>query len=129
MSKMDKSKFQLEFEMRSVPVALLWNYISSINGLTEWFADEVSISGKTYTFSWDGQSQTAQLLSMRTEVSIRFRWSDDNSRCYFEMKISVNELTDETILTVTDFALEDEIEDAKELWTAQVDTLRRALGC
>ncbi|WP_369694753.1 START-like domain-containing protein, partial [uncultured Muribaculum sp.] len=49
MSKMDKSKFQLEFEMRSVPVALLWNYISSINGLTEWFADEVSISGKTYT--------------------------------------------------------------------------------
>ena len=48
---MDKSKFQLEFEMKSVPVALLWNYISSINGLTEWFADEVSISGKTYTFS------------------------------------------------------------------------------
>ncbi len=47
---MDKSKFQLEFEMKSVPVALLWNYISSINGLTEWFADEVSISGKTYTF-------------------------------------------------------------------------------
>ena len=126
---MEKQKFQLEFSMRCVPVPLLWNYISSASGLKEWFADRVSVSGKTYTFDWNGQEQSATLLSMRTEQSIRFRWTDAGDRSYFEMRISVSELTDYTTLTVVDFAEASELDDAKELWETQVDTLRRVLGC
>jgi hypothetical protein len=29
---------------------------------------------------------------------------------------------------ITDFAEEDEVDDAKELWTAQVDRLKQVLG-
>lgn len=126
---MEKQKFQLEFSMRSVPVPLLWSYISSASGLKEWFADFVSVSGKTYAFEWNGQCQSATLLSMRNEQSIRLRWDDAGDRSYFEMKISVNELTDSTTLSVTDFAEPDELADSRGLWESQVAVLRRVLGC
>ena len=56
-------------------------------------------------------------------------WDDETSRAYFEMSISVNEMTDDTTLIVTDYAEPDELDDSKELWETQVDTLRRAIGC
>lgn len=126
---MEMQKYQLEFSMRSVPVPLLWSYISTASGLKEWFADRVSVSGKKYIFEWDGHQQTATLLGMRNERSVRFRWDDTEGRSYFEMRISVNELTEHTTLTVVDFAESDEADDAKGLWETQVDTLRRVLGC
>ncbi|MDE6458104.1 MAG: hypothetical protein K2L31_05830 [Muribaculum sp.] len=57
------------------------------------------------------------------------RLDDTVGRDYFEMSISVNELTDSTTLTIVDFAEPDDMDDAKELWETQVDTLRRVLGC
>jgi len=126
---MKKEKFQIEYPMKSVPVALLWNYISSARSLEQWFADRVRVEGKRYFFSWNGQEQPAMLLGMRNEVSIRFRWEDDESRSYFEMKISVNELTDETLLTITDFSDPSDMEESQELWNAQIEALRRIIGC
>ena len=42
----------------------------------------------------------------------------------------MDELTGENALVITDFAEdEDEVEDAKDLWQAQVDKLRQVLGC
>ncbi len=126
---MERQKFKLEFSMRSVPVTLLWSYISSASGLKEWFADSVTVAGKKYTFEWNRQRQSAVVLGCRNEQSIRFRWDDTVGRDYFEMSISVNELTDSTTLTIVDFAEPDDMDDAKELWETQVDTLRRVLGC
>ena len=40
---MATQKFSIEYDMRSVPVALLWNYISTPNGLGQWFADRKSV--------------------------------------------------------------------------------------
>ena len=43
---------------------------------------------------------------------------------------TLDELTGENALVITDFAEdEDEVEDAKDLWQAQVDKLRQVLGC
>ena len=47
---------------------------------------------------------------------------------FFELRIRVDDLTGENSLIVTDFA-DDEAEDAQDLWHAQVDKLRRVLGC
>ena len=81
------------------------------------------------TFYWGGEPAEANQLSIRTGVSVKFRWADDETKSYFEMKILVSELTDDTVLAITDFAEPDDLDDAKELWTNQVDSLKRRLGC
>lgn len=126
---MAKEKFTIDFPMKSVPVLLLWNYISTSNGLEQWFADEVKHIGKDYIFTWNGSEQEAALLGTRANNYIRFRWKDDNDRGYFEFKIQVSELTDATELVITDFAEEDEIDDQIALWNSQVEGLQRILGC
>lgn len=126
---MEREKFTMEFEMKRIPVSLLWPYISSASGLKEWFADAVTSNGKEFVFTWNKFPQTARQVSARTGSHIRFRWDDDPSRDYFEMKIAVNELTDSTTLIVTDFAEPEDIPDARSLWNTQIDALRRALGC
>lgn len=126
---MAKEKFTLDYSMKSVPVSLLWNYISTPNGLEQWFADEVRHDGKNYTFIWSGSGQDATLLGVRAYTYIRFRWKEDADRSYFELKIQVSELTDATELVVTDFSESDEIDESKDLWNSQIETLRRMLGC
>jgi len=37
-------------------------------------------------------------------------------------------LTGDTAIVITDFAEDDEIDDAKELWSAQIDRLKQVLG-
>ncbi len=130
---MATQKFSIEYDMRSVPVALLWNYISTPNGLGQWFADSVSATGSEYTFTWSKQSESATVLSSRHSVAIRFRWHHDydmpSPKPYFEMRIAKNELTGETALFITDFSSADELADARELWNSQIETLRTRLGC
>ena len=92
-----KTKFQIEFDLKSIPPALLWTYISSPSGLKEWFADEVTLHGKRFTFRWDdGAEQTAAIVAQRTESSLRLRWHGDSLRHYFEFKILSGEMTDST---------------------------------
>ena len=47
---MEPIKYKLEFGMKSTPVAILWDYISSENGLKQWFADNVKIKDKQYIY-------------------------------------------------------------------------------
>ncbi|MBR6639837.1 MAG: hypothetical protein IKL35_05675 [Muribaculaceae bacterium] len=124
-----KKKLLFEYDMKSVPVMLLWNYISTENGLNQWFADDVKIENKEYVFTWGKSSQTAHLLGARTGIYLKLRWEEDAPGVYFEMRITVNELTDATMLSVTDFAEDGEEEEVEDLWTSQIDTLKRMLGC
>lgn len=126
---MTKEKFVLEFDLKSTPVTLLWSYLATANGLKEWFADNVSMSGKSVNFIWNGVPQEAHIIAQRTQKYVRYHWVDDVERTYFELKISVSEMTDNVLLTVTDFAEPDEMEEAKDLWVYQIDSLRRLLGC
>lgn len=124
-----KKKLLFEYDMKSVPVMLLWNYISTENGLNQWFADDVKIENKEYVFTWGKSSQTAHLLGARTGIYLKLRWEEEAPGVYFEMRITVNELTDATMLSVTDFAEDGEEEEVEDLWTSQIDTLKRMLGC
>lgn len=127
---MSKIKYTLEYTLKSVPVMLLWTYLSTPNGLSQWFADKVSQNGKYFTFMWNKSESRASQVGVRLGGYIRMRWEeDDDEKYYFELKISVSELTDATTLVVTDFAYDDEVEESKKLWNHQVDSLKRILGC
>ncbi len=126
---MEHIKYKMEFDMKSTPVTILWDYISTENGLKQWFADNVKIKDKEYTFIWKGYSQEAKMVGMRKGLALKLQWLDSPARTYFEMRILTSEMTDNTVLQITDFAEEDEMDESQDLWRSQIDTLRRVIGC
>ena len=128
---MRDGKFVIDFDMKRVSPALLWTFISTANGLAEWFADEVEVEGKVFIFHWEKMCQRAKLMAFRTGLYVKFRWEDSEVQTsYFEMRILSSEITGSRTLQITDYA-EDEEEKRSmiEIWENQVDDLRRALGC
>ena len=123
------TKYTLEFPINS-SVNILYNRLSTSSGLSEWFADDVMIKDKLFTFFWDGSEQEAKLLKLKMNQFIRFKWMEnDTTEDYFEFLIQVDEMTLDVSLIITDFA-EDE-EDQKEqteLWNKQISILKRAIG-
>tara|TARA_B100000242_G_scaffold95005_1_gene64922 strand:+ start:295 stop:678 length:384 start_codon:yes stop_codon:yes gene_type:complete len=123
-----KNIFQIEFPIRS-SLKILFNQISTPSGLSEWFADNVNLNGKNYTFFWNGDEQVAELLTKKNNQSIKFRWTDEPKDTFFELKIVVDDITQDISLIITDFAedKEDE-EEAKLLWNKQIEKLRQSIG-
>ena len=122
-------KYSLEFPIRS-SVTILYKRLSSPEGLAEWFADDVVVKDKMYTFFWDGSEQSAKLQKKEINQFIRYKWIDDDSNeGYFEFLIQIDEMTQDVALIVTDFAEnEDEKEEQTNLWTKQIAQLKRAIG-
>ncbi|WP_188620464.1 START-like domain-containing protein [Flavobacterium suaedae] len=126
----EKIKYELEFPITSSP-QLLYQYISTPSGLSEWFADNVNSRGEFFTFIWDDSEEKAKLASKKSGERIKFRWMDDegnDSTYYFELKIAVDDITKDVSLLVTDFAEEDDVEEAKQLWENQISDLKHVLG-
>ncbi len=126
----EKIKYELEFVIQSSP-QLLYQYISTPSGLSEWFSDNVNSRGELFTFIWDDSEEEAKLLSKKSGERIKFRWSadeEDGSDCFFEMRIQVDEITKDVSLMVTDFSDDDEIEENKMLWDNMVSNLKHVLG-
>lgn len=125
---MAKEKYMLEYNIKSSQ-KVLFNRLSTAGGLNEWFADNVRIQGKIFTFEWSGSEQQAEMINRKDQKYVRYHWIDDeDDKTYFEFKLNVDELTGDLALIVTDFAEPDEIEDAKELWDTQISELRHILG-
>ncbi len=125
---MEKVKYKLEFPIQSSP-SLLFQYISTPSGMAEWYADNVNSRGELYTFMWSGSEEQAQLLSSRPDERVKFRWVDEeDDSCFFEMRIQVDEVTNDVSLIITDFAEEDEVEENKMLWENMIANLKQTLG-
>jgi uncharacterized protein YndB with AHSA1/START domain len=123
-----KEKFHIEYILDTVSRRSLWNHLTTSPGLSSWFADRVEISNNKYVFKWNKESQEAEVLFIKPETSIRYRWADDDEFTYFEFIIHTIELTGSIALEITDFAEPDEKRDAIGLWDTQVEELKRTLG-
>ncbi len=127
----EKTKFEIEFPIHASP-QLLFQYISTPSGLSEWFADNVNSRGELFTFIWDDSEERAKLLTKKTGERVKFKWINDeeeeNNSCYFEIRIQVDEITKDVSLMVTDFSDDDEVDEAKMLWENQISDLKHVLG-
>ncbi len=126
----DKIKFELEFPIHSSP-AFLYQYLSTPDGLSEWFADNVNSRSDVFTFIWDDSEEQAQRIGYRTNEKIRYKWLSDeegDEDIYFEFRIEVDALTKDVSLMVTDFADEDEVEESKMFWENQIAELKHTIG-
>jgi len=124
----DKIKYEMEFPIQASP-ALLYQYISTPSGMSEWYADNVNSRGEYFTFIWEGSEERARLLSKKNQERIKFRWEEDvDTDYYFELRIQVDEITKDVSLMVTDYADDDEIEEGKMLWDNMISNLKHILG-
>ncbi len=125
MSK--KVLYTLEYPVRCSP-GILYDFLITPAGLQEWFADKVDERDGVFSFSWNGTEDKAELLDSEEDKFVRFRWDYMTKDEYFEWRIDKSEVTNQTILVISDFAEKKEIKDQSQLWEYQVKELFHRLG-
>lgn len=124
---MKRVSFDIEFIFRASP-AILYQFITTPSCLVRWFCDEVDINGEKYTFTWQGADEDAEMIDDIEEERVRFRWDDADENEYLEFRMYKSDVTNETILEITDFCDDNEVNETKELWNSQVKTLQIECG-
>jgi uncharacterized protein YndB with AHSA1/START domain len=125
---MERVKFTTEHLFRASPT-ILYQFFTTPACLIRWFCDEVDIQGETFTFSWDGAEEVAELIEDEEHERVRFQWEDaESDEEYLEFKFYKSPVTGETILELTDYCDADEVEDQKQYWENQMKQLRQETG-
>ena len=124
----DKVKYELEFGVKA-SASLLYKYLATPSGLSEWFADNVNSRGENFTFIWENSEEQAKLLTKKRDQFIKFKWlEDEDADTFFEFRIVIDAITKDVALIITDFAYDDEVDESKQLWESQVDELHGLIG-
>lgn len=124
----EKKKFEMEFTVRS-SVKILYQCLSTSSGLSDWFADNVTIKRDYAKFVWDGQDEEAKIIAKKADLMIRYQMlEDEGTDYYFEFAIKTDALTGDVALMITDFAEDGEEDEQRRLWESQVGELKHILG-
>ena len=123
-----KERIELEYTLNTSP-GILFNRLVTPSGLSEWFADDVMVDGKVFTFIWKGSEQRAEQALRKENKMVRYQWVDEDMEgAWFEFHIQVDELTGDVALMIIDHVDADEVKDTTDLWTRQIDILKHGLG-
>ena len=125
MSK--KVLYTLEYPVRCSP-GILYEFLRTPAGIQEWFAEKVDERVGKFSFAWDGSVDNAELIDSEDDKFVRFRWDYMGKDEYFEWRIEKSEVTNQTILMISDFADKKEIKDQSQLWEYQVKDLFHRIG-
>ncbi|MFM7859563.1 MAG: START-like domain-containing protein, partial [Flammeovirgaceae bacterium] len=115
-------------------IKMLYPYIESASGLSEWFADNVTISPeKIFVFTWENESHKAILAAHRTNHYAKFQYlpenkEDEKDPSYFMLQLEVNELTQTTFLKVTDYSDFEDLDELHDLWQGLIENLKKVVG-
>lgn len=126
----NRVKVELEYPVKASPT-MLFPFLSTPSGLSEWFCDDVNSRGEDFTFFWGDSEEAARVVRKKADRYIQFRWMNDvesGEKYFFEFKIEVDELTKDVSLIVTDYAEEDEVEESRLLWHSQITELLHTIG-
>lgn len=130
---MAKHKFTGEYSMKCTS-KMLFYYLSTAEGLAQWFADKAVIDGEKgiYSFEWDNKEHFARIIHNKPLKSHKFEFLSDTKDIepdagYIELRAETSELTQEVFLVVTDYSSASEPE-LVDLWEGLVGNLRSQLG-
>lgn len=107
---------------------LLYNYISMPYNLAIWFADDVQINHDILTFTWEGSIERAKITKQVLKKKFVFKWIDRPDDEYLTFDIETDEVTGGTVLYVSDYDEESEIDEAKLMWDRAIEKLKRTIG-
>lgn len=130
----NKKLFTTDYEIHA-SIKMLYPYLQSAGGLSEWFADDVRIDNqhKTYTFIWDHETHVAKQIAHRTNHFVRFEFLPENPEdtadpSYFELRLEFNELTQSVYLKISDYSDVEDEREVQDLWDGLIDNLRSTVG-
>jgi|TARA_B110000211_G_scaffold87031_1_gene102114 uncharacterized protein YndB with AHSA1/START domain len=126
---MNKSKFIGEYSINASR-KMLFPYISTASGLSQWFADDVNITeDKVYTMLWDGEVNRARIVSIKANQHIKFEFEgeDDDDLNSIEIRLEMNELTQEVYIKITDYSDLDD-QEVSDLWEGLIHDLKEIVG-
>ena len=131
---MKKQKINVERGLTSRSLPLIWKYISSPEGLRLWIAEQVEQEGDVLVFTWGKPGQVyetrrADILDVQKHEAIRFKWEDeDEEEAYTEIAVAKLDVTDDYMLSITDFSDPDDIDGMKRMWNHDLDRLHYKTG-
>jgi uncharacterized protein YndB with AHSA1/START domain len=90
---MNKTKITIERALRSRTESIIWKLISTPAGLSRWIAEEVRQEGNLLVFTWGKTGQVyetrqADIIEVVKNLSIRFRWQDEEDPSLNELKLT-----------------------------------------
>jgi len=125
---MKRVKLDLEFIFRASP-AIIYTFITTSECLVRWYCDEVDITKDTFTFYWSGSNEVAYLIDDIEEERVRMKWEDaEDPEEYLEFRMYKSDVTNETVLEITDYCDADEVQEISDLWATQVVELKKECG-
>ncbi len=131
---MGKHKFITEFEINASK-KMLYPYLYSASGLSQWFADDVNIDeDKNYVFFWDGENHKAKIATHKSNSFVKFEMMDDtlledgDEASYFEFKLEMSDLTQSVFLRITDYSENSDEEELQDLWESLIISLKEIVG-
>jgi len=125
-----KSVFELEYVIKTAP-KVLDNVLFTLDGLAEWFCDNVNIKDEIYSFEWDGYIEQARLLGLKHGQFIKWQWLEDEQEgltTEFGFRYHMDPITNFVVLTVTGSSTPEEMEETRALWDQHISDLKRLLG-
>ena len=131
---MTKTKFSSEFEIKA-SAKVIFPYLSTPGGLSQWFADDVSFTPKkNLIMQIDGEEMFGKIASIKNNSSVKIEFLDDDQQeeddaSFVEMKLETNDLTGALYFIATDYSdFIESNEEHYELWEGLVDALCSIVG-
>lgn len=127
---MAKLKYSDEFEFQASP-KLLFEYISTPVGLSQWFCDQATTSlQNVWNLVWDDADHQAVLTHNKPNKLVRFQFTsdpEDQDPSYLQFEIEKNELTRVAFLKVTDYSTMTDKQELEELWSNLIGNLKNVI--
>ena len=128
-----KRRFEMEYSINASP-KLLFPYIASASGLSQWFCDDVRLDpDHRFNMVWDKQNHYAEIVAQRPGRSIRYVFLDEQKQAlpdanFLDFTLDSSRITDEVFLRVTDYSEFADMQEQQELWEGLVGRLREQVG-
>jgi uncharacterized protein YndB with AHSA1/START domain len=124
---MARKKFTTEYIIRSSP-SILFEFLTQTNNLAQWFCDFCDSQGDIFIFGWNGSFQRARQTEYVEDEFVQYHWEDTKIDEFFSFRVYKSEISNDTVLEITDFAEAKEIKEQTFLWDKQVEDLKHAIG-
>ncbi len=84
--------------------------------------------GDIFIFGWNGSFQRARQEIVVDEELVHYHWEETKKDEFFSFKVYKSEISNDTILEVSDYAEAKEVKEQSFLWDKQIEDLKHAIG-